>query len=81
MSANVNDPGIYNYSRYGRGAKIELNGEPAQAVITADEEQGYILAYVLDDKGRIVRRGDEAATEERRGVVRIIPGSSLGPDA
>lgn len=56
---------------------ILFNGEPVPKVIEACEEEGWILKYVLNEKGHIVPDKTvpglwPALTETLRGTVRIV---------
>jgi hypothetical protein len=53
--------------------EIFLNGEKVPQVLTADEEQGYILKHKLDEHGKLVinAAGTAVEREELRGKVEI----------
>lgn len=59
------------YDRKMWAAKIYLNGKRQRWVIAADEEQGYIERYELDDYGALVFRDGKVQTVRVSGVVRI----------
>lgn len=72
ISADKTDPG---YSPDYRHFKPMLDGVEVMNCITADEEDGMVLAYVLDARGK--PQGDpgnpgRVMTEIRRGVVTIV---------
>lgn len=55
-----------------RHAKVYLDGEEVQYCILADEEANYVLRFKTDDKGALIRDGDEIATERLEGKVTIV---------
>ena len=71
ISADSKDVGYLPGERQ-RGVRVILNGTELSGVVTADEEQGYVLRVRCDGKGRIMADGDVVATEELRGTVEII---------
>jgi hypothetical protein len=59
---------------YKKKLVITLDGKPMSRVITADEEQGYILRFKTSENGApFIDPNDRtrAATEELHGVVKI----------
>lgn len=76
VSVDHNDPG-YRQDAHSGNYECFLDGEKVDAVITADEEQGYILKYELDENKERVLKEDETtgqrylATEELKGNVKI----------
>ena len=63
------DPGYTPYAAY---VKVFLDGKECRGAVTADEEGGYVEAYVFDQLGRLViGEGGEAAMQVLRGAVRI----------
>lgn len=77
LSADSEDPGYAEYHHaLARGQRpvITLDGEEVRRCITADEEEGFVLACVLDLKGNLQvdpRVRDRVWMEERRGAVKI----------
>ena len=51
---------------------IFFNRKVHQYVITADEEEGYIEAYCLDDGGNVIVIDGRAKTEKLLGRVKIL---------
>ena len=69
MSVNKLDPG---YSNLGTPAKVYLDGVLQTNAVTADEEMGYILRYVVRDGKLVVNlESGEAEQEEVWGMVVI----------
>ena len=70
-SCDSDDPGFAAWSRDPRRHYVEvsIDGEVVRA-ITADTDEGYVLAYEERDGQMFIRDG-EAATVERFGDVRI----------
>lgn len=78
ISIDASDRGSDLWSRVrDAGCHIFLDGKELRDVITADEEDGYILKYKEDDVGNLVSVGNEWQVEELRGDVRIVVGSQL----
>jgi predicted GNAT superfamily acetyltransferase len=50
---------------------ILLNGQECRDVIKADEEKGYVVVAMRNDKNEFYVINDEVATETRTGEVRI----------
>lgn len=57
-----------------RGANVDVyfNGKKIGNVVTADEEQGYIVKYAEDDNGCVKHHAGYLLTEKYLGDVRII---------
>jgi hypothetical protein len=53
-SVRENDPGYITFQKNGGYGVVEvlLDGKPVDLVITADEEQGYILAFEPGPDGK-----------------------------
>jgi hypothetical protein len=71
VSCNPDDPG---YVASPWGVKVFLDGVEQRKVITADEEEGTVLRYVLDAQGGAQldpKNPEEAWRETVRGSVRI----------
>ena len=49
VSIDKRDPG---YKHFSSIYKIKFNGEDAKYIVTADEEKGYVVRYVLDAEGK-----------------------------
>lgn len=74
ISSDENDLGYLNYDPKTK-YEIFLNGDKQDNVITADEENGYLLLYTLDLKGKYLNKGDgTAATHKLSGKVEIKVG-------
>lgn len=81
ISINKNDPGF----RHGLDVtmvKVYLDGELYQGAITADEEKGEILTYVMDQHGKIVASEDGKSAQVKTiyGRVRIDLVAADGSD-
>jgi hypothetical protein len=61
----------YVPGRYYMGTKIYLDGVEVRQVLTADDVAGYIKCAKLNENGDLYVVGDEVATEELHGMVRI----------
>lgn len=72
ISCLHDDPGIHTIDFKG---KILLDGEEVKNVITADEEEGYILVYARDPNGEIIinHSAGYAVKKALHGEVNIIP--------
>lgn len=73
-SCEHTDPGWSNYHRQRmKSVRILLDGKDVTEVITADEEQGYILRHKTDDNGHILINFDaqETLKEELHGKVKV----------
>ncbi|MCW5695781.1 MAG: hypothetical protein KIS96_03490 [Bauldia sp.] len=70
ISVDKNDPGYRSYAS-APGVTVFLDGAEVRGCITADEEVGEVVCFRFDSAGRPVLRGEEIATEVRRGSVRI----------
>lgn len=70
ISMDVNDvaynPSIAPY------AKIFFNGVEMQGILTADEEEGFILTYLFDEEGQITQEDGKPVTATVEGEVKII---------
>jgi hypothetical protein len=62
ISTNENDPG-YVFPWIAQKCKIYFNGYQRLGVITADEEQRYVVAYLFDDKGNIRTKTNNDGTK------------------
>lgn len=53
--------------------RVFLDGAPVDKVITADDEEGFVFVYAIDERGKpkLNDARDEILTERRAGVVRI----------
>lgn len=54
------------------GIEVYLNGQPLHAVAAANSDNGTVVCYKRDKKGRYVIRDGEFVTEMRRGNVSIF---------
>lgn len=72
VSADRDDPG-FREDLIGSEIVIECDGKVIEKVITADEQQGTVLAYATDADGniRLAADGDSAETYELKGKVSI----------
>jgi hypothetical protein len=70
ISADENDPGYEAYAMNPH-VMVFLDGNPQRAVVTADEEQGVLIRYRLDDRGNLVVEGDRLALEVKTGHVEV----------
>lgn len=71
------DPGYrWNASSY----HVKLDGEEVTHVLTADEEKGQVVRYVLDDKGKpkIGPDGNSYVTETVAGHVEVYAKNAAG---
>lgn len=70
VSADRDDPG-FREDLIGSDVRIECDGKVIEKVITADEQQGTVLAYATDPDGevRLAADGQSAETYELRGKV------------
>jgi hypothetical protein len=77
VSANENDPGYANFAMAtanGKKVSVFLDGEEIRSCVTADDELGFVVRMVLDDKGLCQIdpiETDQAWTERVTGVVEI----------
>lgn len=73
LSAIETDPGYLPSGDYRRAnAKIYLDGVEQANVVTADEDEGLVVAPLLDDHGHIIAdQSGNYRMDERRGSVRI----------
>lgn len=62
---------LTNTNDIGRLVNVFLNGVRQKYCIEADADEGYIIAYQLDERGNIKLNGDEALTERFEGVVTV----------
>lgn len=53
-------------------AKIYLDGKRQRFVIEADDENGYIVRYEVDDCGHLVYSDGRVQAVRERGVVYIV---------
>lgn len=72
VSADRDDPG-FREDLIGSDVVIEVDGRVIDKVITADEQQGTVLAYATDADGniRLAADSDRAETYELKGKVVI----------
>jgi hypothetical protein len=77
LSIVKTDPG---YSEANYNARVFFNGEEAANVLTADDETGEIVEYMLDEDGNLMRNesGDSILTRQRFGKVRFIFDAGCG---
>lgn len=74
LSCKEDDAGYERYCELmaGNDLKFFLDGAEVDHVITADDEEGFLLVYVRDDKGKpIDRRDGTPITARVLGAVRI----------
>lgn len=74
ISVNTNDPGNANFNQIGL-VKVFLDGKEVENVITADEEQGFVIRVWLDENGKefIDKATGTLQLENLHGVVTIEP--------
>jgi hypothetical protein len=63
-SVDPKDRGYHPDAIRGRWQPF-LNGEPVPKVITADEENGFVLAYALDANGKWILNRSSRSLERR----------------
>jgi hypothetical protein len=73
FSTDLFDPGYANFRAWGTRARIFFEGIERNHIITADEEQRYVIVHKLDSNGDVVRSEDGMSTlrETLRGDVCI----------
>lgn len=76
-SANRNDPGFLLFWLLRDGGidfEVKLDGTPLRHVVTADEEQGFVVVHCTDEHGRkiIDRVAERVLTETRFGCVDVV---------
>ena len=69
----ASDAGYKNYRAGKNGWQVLLDGEIVERVFTADTDLGEVVRSKVDADGRLVREGDEFATETLRGTVEVRP--------
>lgn len=62
ISTDEKDPGFMPPWKTN-GIKVFFNGYQRLGVITADEEQRYVVAYLFDDKGNIRTKTNNDGTK------------------
>lgn len=76
-STNKDDPGYHNFvnSLAGGGLVAYCDGELIPSPITADEEEGFVIAHRLDAAGQpqLDESGCKVDTITHRGAVEIKP--------
>lgn len=65
------------YMRYTEHVTIYFDRKKVSGVITADEEQGYIVRYARNDEGDYILNRGELVTEKYLGDVRIVLGQPI----
>jgi hypothetical protein len=71
ISVDKNDPGFDE--RRAMDATVYLDGVEIRNCVTADEELGECICFVLDRHGPLQDDGSyETLTEVKRGVVKIV---------
>ena len=68
------DPEDIGYVENTRHVSVLLNGIEQKMVLTADEEEGYIVQAVLDFNGDLVNGGVTITYETVHGDVEIVFG-------
>jgi hypothetical protein len=63
------DPGIRIYP--GQRYKVYLDGEEVKSCFTADDENGEVIAAVLDEHDRMIAENGEVKWQTLFGTVRI----------
>jgi len=81
MRASVypEDPGYIASEDDRRRINVTLDGIRQRFVLTADEQQGFVLRSALDPNGKLIIKGDEILTERVTGKVEISLKSQTGP--
>ena len=76
ISVDRDDPGFETLAILGerrrKGIKILLDGQVVKRAITADDDEGYVLAYAEDLDGGLASVDGEPIRKELHGRVRII---------
>lgn len=75
-SVKKEDPGYVNFINFDK-YHVFLDGAPVPYCITADEEEGFVLVYELDENGRPFIELDEVPTKVMRGKVEILGDDEL----
>lgn len=60
------------YHPFNLEAKVLLDGVEQKLVVVADEEQGFIVRYKRDEKGKFIFDQHEVMTEVLQGTVQIL---------
>lgn len=81
MRASVypEDPGYIASEDDRRRINVALDGVLQKFVLTADEEEGFLIRSVIGQNGRLLHDGDEFLTERVTGKVEISLKSQSGP--
>lgn len=75
LSSDDDDPGyalwyqLHNIE--GKRIKVFLDGKEHKECTVADEKEGFIVQYRLDNNGHVIIDGDEFVKERLNGKVRI----------
>lgn len=71
LSIDENDP---DYGPLALDARVFLDGAELNCCITADEDNGECLCFVVDNDGRLPApdANGRSITETRRGIVEIV---------
>lgn len=73
LSIDRADPGFRpEVLRHQETYDVFLDGDLVEGVVTADEEEGHVIAYARDDEGTFRHRDGELLRIVRRGDVRIV---------
>lgn len=74
ISVDPADSGYVDLMRAGLRYDCLLDGDLVRGAITADEEEGLVVAHKFDENGKHVLNATRTAIEtvERRGVVRLV---------
>lgn len=73
LSCRPDDAGYERYCRLmtGNDLKFFVDGAEVDKVITADDEEGFLLVYVRDLDGKLVLYAGAPIEDRRTGAVRI----------
>lgn len=73
ITVDNRDPDFIGSGNAGR-YKVTIDGFPVPQAIEADDQAGYVIAWVTDDKGQVVLNAAKSEPERttHRGRVRII---------
>ena len=74
VSVDIDDPGFENFNPMKYHYEVLLDGDPVNNCITADEEKGFVLVYLLNGNGKdfiLSEDKQNILSGEKHGVVVI----------
>ena len=74
MRLVVGEPKADELIYEGRRIDVYLNGQLQDHVEIADEEEGYIVQAVVDERGDVQVANEQIMKQQRYGTVKIIIG-------